>query len=92
MWYVLGTVYVICEIGKRASEAFEEIDDKIGALDWYLFPTQIQKILPIIMMDAQQIIALECFGSIFCNRETFKNVRSKQRKCVPFSNFYAQLL
>lgn len=93
MWYVFGTVYIICEIGERASEAFEEIDNGIGAIfDWYLFPPQIQKILPLLTMDAQQLVALQCFGSILCNRETFENVRIKQRKFVPFSNFHAQLM
>lgn len=75
MWYVFGTVYIICEIGERASESFEEIADEIQALDWYLFPLKIQKILPAMMVVAQQLVPLECFGNIFCNRETFKNVR-----------------
>lgn len=42
--------------------------------DWYLFPSEIQRMLPIIMMYAQQPVGIACFGSTTCNRDTFKYV------------------
>lgn len=46
----------------------------IDALDWYIFPIEMQKMLPTILIEAQQLVALECFGSILCSREVFKQV------------------
>lgn len=57
------------------SGAYSEIDYEINQLDWYLFPFEVWKILPIIMMNAQKPVKFECFGNtILCDRESFKNV------------------
>lgn len=62
------------ELGERISKAFSEVFDEIDRLDWYKLPIELQKILPIILLDAQQLVVLECFGSISCSREVFKKV------------------
>lgn len=68
-------VFFSCEIAERLSIAYEEINNKIDQFDWHLFPVEIQRILPIIMIQTQQSAEVLCFGSIACNRETFKKVR-----------------
>lgn len=72
--YAFGTLFVACELGQRASNAFDEINDVIGQFDWYLFPDELKKILPIIMQFAQRPVDVEFFGSISCSREVFKRV------------------
>lgn len=63
-----------CEIGQRISDAFDKIDLTIEQFSWYLFPIEIKRMLPMIMSITQQTISLECFGSITCTRNVFKNV------------------
>lgn len=70
-------VFFSCEIGQRFSDAYKEIDDKIDEFNWYLMLMKIQRILPIIMINTQQPIFIECFGSSTCSRETFKKVNEQ---------------
>lgn len=62
------------EIGQRFSNTFEKIDDKINEFDWYLLPMEVQRILPIIMINTQRPTFITCFGSSTCSRDTFKKV------------------
>lgn len=66
---------ITCELGQNVNDAFDECSDMIERLDWYLFPAEVQKTLPIIINFAQQPIVFECFGSTACVRATFKYVR-----------------
>lgn len=72
----LALVFIACEIGQRLNDAFDEINSTIIQFKWYLFPLEIKKVLPIIIGGAQQPVSLECFGSITCTREVFKQVSS----------------
>lgn len=40
----------------------------------YSFPMELQRMLPIVILIGQQPVALECFGSILCLRNTLKSV------------------
>lgn len=60
------------------SGTYSEIGYEINQLDWYFFPFKVWKILPMIMMNAQKQVKFECFGTISCDRETFKNVCNLQ--------------
>lgn len=68
------SVFIVCEIFERISGKFESINAMINQYEWYLFPTRLQKLLPIVLFHAQQPVSVKCFGSIPCNRETFKKV------------------
>ena len=70
-------VFIACEIGQRMNDAFDKIDFTIDQSDWYLFPIGVQRMLPTIIAVAQQPVSLECFGSITCTREVFKNVSNE---------------
>lgn len=78
--YGFGLVFTVCELGQRVSHSFTEINSIVDQLDWYLFPNEIQKIMPIIINNVQQPIEIECFGDVRCNRKSFKKVSSKQIK------------
>lgn len=72
--FALALVFIICELGQRMSDTFDEIDSTLDKSDWYLFPIEIKRMLPMIIANAQEPVSLECFGSIICSRNTFKNV------------------
>lgn len=73
-FWAFGMVFFASEIIQRFSNAYEEIDNEIGQLDWYLLPMKIQRMLPTIMANTQQPTCIKCFGSSTCSRETFKKV------------------
>ena len=77
MLYAFGAVFVICEVEQLQSNHFEEFIDIIEQFKWYLFPMEIKRILPTIIINTQQPVSTECFGSIACNRDTFKRVSYK---------------
>lgn len=72
--FAFTTVLIACELGHRMNCSFERILFTIEQFDWYLFPIEIQRMLPLIIAIAQQPVTLECFGSIECSRQVFKNV------------------
>lgn len=74
--YSFGFVFVICEVCQRVSLAFDDLNDRVFEFDWYLFPAIVKKMLPTIMLFAQQPIIFQCFGSFSCSREAFKQVSS----------------
>lgn len=67
-------VYTSCECGQQFTDAFSHFDYVIGELDWHLLPIEIQRLLPMIIMNAQQPMMVKCYGNISCGRETFKKV------------------
>lgn len=71
---VLSFNFITCESGQRLTNSFDEVDDDLGQLDWYLFPIEIQRLLPMTIMNVQEPPVIKCFGNIQCSREQFKKV------------------
>lgn len=71
--YAFGIVFIVCELSQRIINAFGKINDIIDGFDWYLFPVEIQRILPVVIVNAQPM-AIQYFGSLSCSREAFKKV------------------
>lgn len=61
-------------MGQRTQLAFEESSAIVDQFEWYRFPAEIQRMMPLILSFTQQPVEFVCFGSIACNRETFKYV------------------
>lgn len=80
LFVAFALVLISCELAGRISINFEHICDTIANSKWYLFPISIRKILPTILINAQEEVYFECFGSIPCNRETFKRVCDGNQK------------
>lgn len=72
--YAFGVFGVTCELSQRINLAFDECSDTINQFKWYLLPADIQIVLPLIMQFAQQPVNMKCFGSVACDRDTFKYV------------------
>lgn len=82
----IGLASLPSELGQRITDAFDNIDEVLNELDWYLLPIDTKKILPLILINTQDIVALKCFGSILCGREAFKNVSKCDLKYQKFSS------
>lgn len=74
VFYAFLWVFISCELGERFCNSIDEICDVIERLNWYSFSIEVQRMLPFIIIIAQQPVALEVFGSVLCQRETFKKV------------------
>lgn len=74
VFYAFGTLFIACELGQRINLVFDECNEMVDQFDWYLFPDDIQRMLPMILNFTQQTFELKCFGSAACNREMFKYV------------------
>lgn len=71
-------VFGMCEFGERVSFAFHGTVIVLDRFKWYLLPNKAQKMLPTIMVAAQEPVQLQIFGSVSCNRITFKEVKQIQ--------------
>lgn len=77
-FWATNLVFAACELGQRLSNAFSEIDGRIGELDWYLLPIEIRRMLPTIILYAELPLVVQFFGSLTCCREQFKKVSQCQ--------------
>lgn len=80
-------LFISCELSQRLSNSFSEINDMIGRFQWYRFPTEVKRILPMTLIFVQKPASLQCFGSFTCCRDAFKKVI----KCE-IENSYANIL
>lgn len=74
VFYAFAVMLITTEIGQRFNLAYAECNDMVEQFDWYLFPTDIQRMLPMILNFTQQPFEIICFGSAACDRNTFKSV------------------
>lgn len=72
--YAFGILFIACELFQRISLAFDGCNDTISQLKWYLFPVKLQPMMPVIINASQKSIEIKCFGSMACDRESFKYV------------------
>lgn len=67
-------VFGICEFGERLTGRFDVFDATLWQCNWYSYPIELQRSLPILMANAQQIPFLKSYGNITCTRDSFKMV------------------
>lgn len=77
IFWAFAMLFGICELGQRFSGKCEEINDVLNQLKWYWIPKETRRMIVTIFIIAQKPIELEIFGSVSCNRGTFKEVSSK---------------
>lgn len=75
LFAAFSMIFTLCELGERITGRFNEIDNEIFYSDWYTFPMNVQKILPIIINGTQSSIVFRGIGSMECTRESFKRVK-----------------
>lgn len=67
--------FVVNEMGQRFSDAFNKVDDAVSQLNWYLFPNEVQRMLPTFIINTQEPVVIRFFGSNVCSREQYKKVK-----------------
>ena len=72
--YAFGVAFIACEIVQHICDAINSYDMHIGQTDWYLYPIELKKMLPVIINMAQKPVVIKGFGSMPTNRELFKKV------------------
>lgn len=72
--WAITPIFLGSELGERLTGRFFKIDNEIFNGVWYLFPINIQKMIPILINNTQQSIYLRGFGNISSSRQTFKEV------------------
>lgn len=65
--------------GQRLSDGLSRIEESIDQLNWYLYPLDVKRMLPMITVNSQKLVVVKCFGNISCSRETFKKVCGKSQ-------------
>lgn len=74
-----------CDLGQRSSDKWNEISLRIDQFKWYMFPNELNQILPTIIATAQQPVELKCFGSLTLSRQTLKKVRPLNPRMLDLS-------
>lgn len=72
--YSFGVVFIACEASQNGCDAVNAFDTEIGQINWYLYPVEIKKMLPMIMNMAQKPVQIGGFGTMTTDRELFKKV------------------
>lgn len=75
MFWAFSFVGAFCEFGERVNNAFIDLNRVFDRLSYYLFPNEIQRILPTLLMAFQQPVLLRGFGNLIFERTTFKMVK-----------------
>lgn len=74
VFYAFLWIFVSCELCDRFSNSYNEIANAIDQLNWYSFPGEVQRMLPLVIAIARKPVALEVFGSVLCQRDIFAEV------------------
>lgn len=67
-------MFGLCDLGENVTTRFSQIEDKICTCEWYIFRTNVQKILPILIRSAQKPVIVQGFANLTCTRDAFKKV------------------
>lgn len=75
-FWVFGLAFFSTELGQQCTNESGKTIDTFNQLRWYLFPIEIQRLMPTIMIGVQQPFVIESFGIVSSNRDQFKKVRT----------------
>lgn len=73
-YWSFSSLFLICEFGQMVTNHFDKLNDAVDECDYTLFPKEVQKVWPIVMLNIQQAFVLRTFESAACSRESFKRV------------------
>lgn len=83
-YWAFLSILLICELGDRVINSFRTID-VYSLCDWHLFPANMRRVLPTVLINIQTAVALEGYGNVRCSRDTCKRVNL----CVLFLNRFS---
>lgn len=74
MFWSFACIFFLCEFGQKLKNEFDELNNTVYNFDWYSFPIEMQRILPIFLNISQDSVALRGFGNVEYERLAFKSV------------------
>lgn len=74
IFWSFAQFFVFCEIGENVILQFDNLSENIVYCEWYIFPHEIQRIFPIIVMTTRTPVAIGGFGNVQCTRNAFRIV------------------
>lgn len=66
--------FVFCHFGGNLTYQFENVGDNLYQLEWYEYPMEVQKRLPIIIASTQKSIYMRGYGDTRSTYSVFKKV------------------
>lgn len=78
--YSFGMVFLVCELGLRSSNHFENMYNEMRHFNWYMCSPKVIRIYAMFIQFTQQDLIIPCFGSISCDRKSSKKVNQIQHK------------
>lgn len=75
LFWAFSANLMFCALGERLTSRYIRIDVEITNFIWYIFPLDVQKMLPILLNGTQDAIVLSGIGNVLCTHEAFKDVR-----------------
>lgn len=85
-------IFALCELGTQVKSQFKTLNSALFQLEWYLLPVELQRMLLIFMMGAQDAVLLRGYGNIECTRDAFKNVSILKSNSISLRLFVSALL
>lgn len=67
-------LYLFCHFGDMITQKFEHIAYSVYDVKWYTLSLNLQKTLPLVIMQAQKNVFFQGYAGIKCTRELFKKV------------------
>lgn len=64
---------MLCDFADNVTDRFNRTSI-YEHCDWYKFPFEVQRLLPIIISNTQKSVVVKGFGNINCTRKSFKAV------------------
>lgn len=74
MFWSFIQIFLFCELGEMLTGQFNKLNDAIFERDWYTFPIEIQRKLPMITMGIRLPVVISGYGNIRCTRQVCQNV------------------
>lgn len=72
----LPSLFLLCFIGERVTTSFDELNESVYAMTWYILPIKLQRGFLVPMMAiVNKPIVLKGVSSLNCSHDTFKRVR-----------------
>lgn len=96
MFWAFIFIGIFCEIGQQfVAEQFELFNDVLVQSNWYLFPIDVQQMVSVLMVNAQQPMYIRGFGNVICAREAFKSVNTcfeEEKNVYPLCSIFMIIL
>lgn len=76
IFYSFIAILGFCSLGEVVTNRFDTFNEELCNKNWYLFPSELQRMLVIFMSIVQKSVIIHGSGKAACRLEAFKKVKS----------------